>query len=162
MKKLFLLFALVASVSSAAKSPVQLEDEALFFEFDRLADGFICHDDLNAALLRFGFNPSEADIHAMVSALDTDGDDLISKIEYLSYRVLRRATSVLESGLQDLIDTTVFDMMDSDRDGLVSALEISLMSGVPVSEVRAIHIRRGLDPDQEDLDFDAFVRIHYS
>ena len=85
--------------------------------FDVDQNGRISSAELGKVMEQLGQQPSEADLHAMVSEVDADGDGEINFEEFLTMMARR------ENSENDEIKAA-FEIFDKNQDGFISATEL--------------------------------------
>ncbi|XP_052105307.1 calmodulin-beta-like [Mytilus californianus] len=94
----------------------------VFSNFDQDGDGMITTKELGTVLRQLGMNPSEAELHDMIDAVDSDGNGTIDFPEFLNMM----ASKMNEIGTEDEIRET-FLFFDKNGDGLITAKELRMV-----------------------------------
>ncbi|XP_071164319.1 uncharacterized protein [Mytilus edulis] len=98
------------------------ELKTVFSSFDQDNDGVITTKELGTVLLQLGMNPSEAELHDMIDAVDSDGSGSIDFPEFLC--MMSRKFHELDN--EDIIRET-FKFFDKNGDGVITARELRMV-----------------------------------
>ncbi|GAQ88477.1 calmodulin [Klebsormidium nitens] len=141
----------VALPSEAEGLPEDVVNDliAAFKYFDHNSDGCIDKEELGAVMRSLGDNPTDAELTAMITAVDQNGDGSICLGEFLNLNKM-----ALEAGLAGDEDTELratFDVFDLDKNGFISCEELqqvlSRLLGEPVVEAECSRMIQGVDQD---------------
>lgn len=124
------------STSSPASPPATegVPDElireltAAFKYFDHNSDGCIDKHELGAVMRSLGDSPSDAELDAMIAAVDENGDGSICLGEFLNLNRM-----AMESGLgvdPDVELREAFNVFDLDKNGFISCEELQQVSAL--------------------------------
>lgn len=139
--------------------PFDLAQETLeeykeaFNLFDRNGDGNITTAELGTVMRSLGQNPTEAELADMINSIDTDGNGVISFIEFVKLMVSKSRNADSEEELRE-----AFRVFDRNGDGYVNAAELRHV---------LTHIGEKLDEDEVDdllreADIDGEGQIKYA
>lgn len=95
---------------------------AAFKYFDHNSDGCIDKEELGAVMRSLGDNPTDAELTAMITAVDQNGDGSICLGEFLNLN--KMALEVGLAGDEDTELRATFDVFDLDKNGLISCEEL--------------------------------------
>ena len=105
-------------MTNQASAKQQAKYKQTFDMFDVDQSGRISSAELGKVMEQLGQQPSEADLHAMVSEVDADGDGEINFEEFLTMMARRENTETDEI-------KAAFEIFDKNQDGFISATELS-------------------------------------
>lgn len=112
---------LTMSLSELDESTIsELKD--VFSSFDLDGDGMITTKELGIVLKHLGMNPSDAELHDMIDAVDSDGNGTIDFPEFLNMM----SSKIADLGTEEEIRET-FLFFDKNGDGVISARELRLV-----------------------------------
>lgn len=135
------------------------EYECAFKLFDTNGDGVITTDELGAMLNSIGLNPSQKEIHDMISEVDCDGDGTIDFCEFL--KMMSRHSNPGVDPEQQLAD--VFRLFDRDSSGYITQDElrnVMLSLGQPISDSQLWEMISHADMDGDGkINIKEFVKI---
>jgi len=143
----------------AEELPFDLAQETLeeykeaFNLFDRNGDGSITTGELGTVMRALGQNPTEAELADMINSIDTDGNGVITFIEFVKLMVSKSRNADSEEELME-----AFKVFDRNGDGYVNAAELRHV---------LTHIGEKLDEDEVDdllreADVDGEGQIKYA
>ena len=121
--------------------PINLPQETIeefkeaFNLFDRNGDGNITTAELGTVMRSLGQNPTEADLADMINSIDTDGNGVISFIEFVRLMVTKARNTDSEEELRE-----AFRVFDRNGDGYVNA-----------DELRHVHTHIGEKIDEDEV-----------
>jgi calmodulin len=104
---------------------------AAFKYFDHNSDGCIDKHELGAVMRSLGDSPSDAELDAMIAAVDQNGDGSICLGEFLNLNRM-----AMESGLgvdSDVELREAFNVFDLDKNGFISCEELQQVSALYTS-----------------------------
>ena len=138
--------------------PYDLAQETLeefkeaFNLFDRNGDGSITTAELGTVMRSLGQNPTEAELADMINTIDTDGNGVISFVEFVKLMVSKSRVADSEEELKE-----AFRVFDRNGDGCINAAELRHVM---------THIGEKLDEDEVDdlireADIDGEGQIKY-
>ncbi|CAO3608359.1 unnamed protein product [Mucor fragilis] len=101
-------------------TPEQIQEYREAFQlFDKNGDGSVSAAELGVVLRSFGMNPTDAELHDMVSDVDADGNGNIDFEEFLNL------VKDLKSGGKDTDDLReAFKVFDADGNGVIDRSEL--------------------------------------
>ena len=101
-------------------NPQQIDElKEAFSYFDKDGDGTITIKEIGLTMRSLGLNPTDAELHDILLALDEDGDGEIDFGEFLTLMALKMDQSDSEICLHE-----TFNFFDKDGNGLISASEL--------------------------------------
>lgn len=126
--------------------------------FDRNSDGIISSDDLCSVMRSLGENASESEVQEMIYEIDLDGKGAINFEEFV---VMMARKSQTDDDEEDIKET--FSVFDKNRDGFVTAREISEILSkfecpLPMNEIEDMIKSVDLDGDGM-LSFEEFSNL---
>lgn len=96
------------------------EYRQVFALFDTDGSGAIGNDELGVAMRSMGLNPTEEELHNLVTEVDVDGNGEIDFDEFCM--VMKRMTTKKETADEEIIKSC-FAVFDQDRNGIISEVE---------------------------------------
>lgn len=131
-----------------------------FALFDRDGTGTIDREELEQCLNSVGIHPTPAEMDALYSSMDTDGDGKIDFAEFMDAMVGEFEEQELEEELKDVRD--MFALVDTDGSGRLSPEELKnaiRAMGVHVDDDVCLHLFREMARENPDLGvtFDEFA-----
>ena len=132
----------------------QAEYKQTFDMFDVDQSGRISSAELGKVMEQLGQHPSEADLHAMVSEVDVDGDGEINFEEFLTMMAKK------ENSENDEIKAA-FEIFDKNQDGFISPTELRTVMeslGEVLTEADIDTMMKGADENGDgQVSFDEFA-----
>ncbi|XP_048440522.1 calmodulin-like protein 11 isoform X2 [Pyrus x bretschneideri] len=95
-----------------------VEFKEAFCLFDKDGDGCITVDELATVIRSLDQNPTEKELHDMISEVDVDGNGTIEFAEFLSLMANKMKETDAEEELKE-----AFKVFDKDQNGYISATE---------------------------------------
>jgi len=108
-----------------------------FAEFDVNDDGFISKKELSDVMSNFGNMITNEELDEMIKVVDKDGNGLVDFKEFLN---LMDSNCLLQNIDQEM--ELLFEMIDTNKDGYLSAKEITTMMKNLGEKVRKKDIRK--------------------
>lgn len=108
-----------------------------FAEFDLNDDGYISREELSDVMKNFGNIMSNNELDEMIKVVDKDGNGLVDFKEFLN---LMDSNCLLQNLDQEM--EKLFQMIDTNNDGFLSAQEITTMMKNLGEKVRKKDIRK--------------------
>eukprot|EP00768_Dysnectes_brevis_P007223 gnl/Dysnectes_brevis/601_a663_4723.p3 GENE.gnl/Dysnectes_brevis/601_a663_4723~~gnl/Dysnectes_brevis/601_a663_4723.p3 ORF type:complete len:159 (+),score=67.20 gnl/Dysnectes_brevis/601_a663_4723:1363-1839(+) len=144
--------------AGTADMPYDLSQDTLeeykeaFNLFDKNGDGSITTLELGTVMRSLGQNPTEAELADLINSVDTDGNGVISFVEFIKLMVSRTRNADSEEELKE-----AFRVFDRNGDGYINAAELRHVM---------THIGEKLDEDEVDdlireADIDGQGQIKY-
>ena len=132
----------------------QAEYKQTFDMFDVDQSGRISSAELGKVMEQLGQHPSEAELHAMVSEVDADGDGEINFEEFLTMLAKK------ENSENDEIKAA-FEIFDKNQDGFISPTELRTVMeslGEVLTEADIDTMMKGADENGDgQVSFDEFA-----
>ncbi|KAH7652276.1 EF-hand-containing protein [Dioscorea alata] len=94
------------------------EFQEAFCLFDKDGDGCITLDELATVIKSLGQNPTEEELHDMISEVDSDGNGTIEFSEFLHLMARKMKETDAEEELKE-----AFKVFDKDQNGYISAIK---------------------------------------
>ena len=133
---------------------LQAEYKQTFDMFDTDQSGRISSAELGKVMEQLGQKPNEADLHAMVSDVDADGDGEINFEEFLMMMARKENTD------NDEI-RAAFEIFDKNKDGFISPTELRTVMeslGEVLTEADIEIMMKGADGDGDGkVSFEEFA-----
>ncbi|WOL07979.1 calmodulin-like protein 11 [Canna indica] len=134
------------------------EFQEAFCLFDKDGDGCITLEELGTVIKSLGQNPSEEELHEMISEVDSDGNGTIEFGEFLNLMARKVKETNVEEELKE-----AFKVFDKDQNGFISASElrnvmINLGEKLTDEEVDQMIREADLDGDGQ-VNYEEFVRM---
>ena len=141
-------------MTNQVSSKQHAEYKQTFDMFDVDHSGRISSAELGKVMEQLGQHPSEADLHAMVSEVDADGDGEINFEEFLTMLAKK------ENSENDEIKAA-FEIFDKDQDGFISPTELRTVMeslGEVLTEEDIDTMMKGADENGDgQVSFDEFA-----
>ncbi|KAF6371479.1 calmodulin like 3 [Rhinolophus ferrumequinum] len=129
-----------------------------FSLFDKDGDGSITTQELGTVMRALGQNPTQAELQAMVSEIDQDGNSTVDFSEFLGVMARRMKDRGSEEEIRE-----AFRVFDKDGNGLVSAAELRHVMtrlGEKLSDQELEEMIRAADVDDDgQVNYEEFVRM---
>ncbi|KAJ9070105.1 hypothetical protein DSO57_1011720 [Entomophthora muscae] len=134
------------------------EFKEAFSLFDRDGDGSITVKELGTVMRSLGQNPTEAELQALITDIDTDGNGMIDFAEFLTLMARNMKSADSEEEIKE-----AFKVFDKDGNGFISAAELRHVMtnlGEKLSEKEADEMIREADIDGDgQINYDEFVKM---
>ncbi|KAJ8765432.1 hypothetical protein K2173_013190 [Erythroxylum novogranatense] len=129
-----------------------------FCLFDKDGDGCITVDELATVIRSLDQNPTEEELHDMISEVDADGNGTIEFLEFLDLMAKKMKETDAEEELKE-----AFKVFDKDQNGYISATElrhvmINLGEKLTDEEVEQMIKEADLDGDGQ-VNYEEFVKM---
>ena len=142
------------NMTSQVSAELKAEYKQTFDMFDTDQSGRISSAELGQVMEQLGQNPTEADLHAMVSEVDADGDGEINFEEFLMMMAKK------ENSDNDEI-RAAFEIFDKNQDGFISPTELRTVMeslGEVLTEADIETMMKGADQNGDgQVSFDEFA-----
>ncbi|XP_008791135.1 calmodulin-like protein 8 [Phoenix dactylifera] len=134
------------------------EFQEAFSLFDKDGDGCITLEELATVIKSLGQNPTEDELHEMITEIDADGNGTIEFGEFLSLMARKMKETDAEEELKE-----AFKVFDKDQNGYISASElknvmINLGEKLTDEEVDQMIKEADVDGDGQ-VNYEEFVRM---
>ncbi|KAG5223575.1 hypothetical protein OIU76_014095 [Salix suchowensis] len=135
-----------------------VEFKEAFCLFDKDGDGCITIEELATVIRSLDQNPTEEELHDMISEVDSDGNGTIEFSEFLTLMAKKTKETDAEEELKE-----AFKVFDKDQNGYISATElrhvmINLGEKLTDEEVDQMINEADLDGDGQ-VNYDEFVKM---
>ncbi|KAK9146558.1 hypothetical protein Sjap_006461 [Stephania japonica] len=135
-----------------------VEFQEAFCLFDKDGDGCITIEELATVIRSLDQNPTEQELHDMISEVDIDGNGTIEFGEFLNLMAKKMKETDAEEELKE-----AFKVFDKDQNGYISANElrhvmINLGEKLTDEEVEQMIREADLDGDGQ-VNYEEFVRM---
>ena len=142
------------NMTSQVSAELKAEYKQTFDMFDTDQSGRISSAELGQVMEQLGQTPTEADLHAMVSEVDADGDGEINFEEFLMMMAKK------ENSDNDEI-RAAFEIFDKNQDGFISPTELRTVMeslGEVLTEADIETMMKGADQNGDgQVSFDEFA-----
>lgn len=134
------------------------EYKEAFQLFDKDGGGTISTKELKQVFEALGQNPSDEDIHSMISEVDQDGSGEIDFDEFLTLMAAKQSNMTMEDELRG-----AFNVFDQDGSGYISSQELKQVLdnlGEKLTEEEVDEMMKEADLDSDgQVSFEEFVKM---
>ncbi|ERN01481.1 hypothetical protein AMTRI_Chr03g148140 [Amborella trichopoda] len=134
------------------------EFKEAFCLFDKDGDGRITLEELKTVIVSLGQNPTEEELHDMISEVDVNANGSIEFGEFLHLMARKMQETDAEEELLE-----AFKVFDKDQNGYISATElrhVMINLGEKLTDEEVAQMIREADMDGDgQVNFEEFVRI---